>query len=417
MKKMHSLFAALRRANLGGALVGMVTAGLTLGVLTFFSLYTQVNANLELIARTIAYSTEAALMFNDQITTHEILQQIVQKENLEMATITTHTGEVFAHIEHPTDTGKILRQFINRLVFPTDTTVPVISAANQTLGVVAIRGDGNVFVVFFTKMVSAIVLSLFLTGLATLLFTRNAERNIARQLDTLSKNMLMRHALRSQDEAYFQITEFHHINIQFKSILAELDAKNAELIAHQMRLEDANSSLNYQANHDELTGLANRAYFNRCLDIAVAHAQSEGSQLAVLYLDSDHFKSINDQYGHGVGDMYLVKTAQSIRKAVRHSDIVARLGGDEFAVLLAPLEVPGIAQRVAEKILKTPDLVILNNGQELSFKLSISIGIALFPNTGHDSDSLLLAADHAMYTAKHGGGQHYHIAPTNWASA
>jgi diguanylate cyclase (GGDEF)-like protein len=414
MKNMLTLFAALRRANLGGALVGMITAGLALSALTFFSLRAQVNANLDLVARTIAYSAEAALMFNDEITTYEILQRIVQQENLEMATVTTHTGETLAHMEQPRDdTGSALRQFINRQVFPEATTTSVISPSGQVLGTVTIRGDGAVFVAFFTKMASAIIVSLLLTGLATLLFTRHAERKIASQLDTLAKNVLMRHNLRAQEQTHFQIAEFHHINTQFRNVLAELDAKNAELIAHQMNLEDANASLNYQANHDELTGLANRTYFNRCLDLAISHAKAEGTRLAVLYLDSDRFKAINDQYGHAVGDMYLIETAHSIRRAVRRSDIVARLGGDEFAVLLAPLEVPGIAQRVAEKILETPKIFILNNGEELVFQLSISIGIARFPDSGHDGDSLLLAADHAMYTAKNKGGSTYHIALPN----
>jgi diguanylate cyclase (GGDEF)-like protein len=411
MKKMLTLFAALRRANLGGALVGMITAGLTLSVLTFFSLRAQVNANLDLVARTIAYSTEAALMFNDKITTHEILQRIAQQENLETATVSSHTGEVLAHLEQPDgDTGSALRQFINRQVFPAATTAPVVSTSGQIIGTVSIRSNGAIFAAFFMKMASAITLSLLLTGLATLLFTRNTEQKIASQLDTLSKNILMRNKLRSHEGMHFQIAEFHHINTQFENMLMELDAKNAELVAHQMNLENVNASLNYKANHDELTGLANRTYFSKCLDLAISHAQAELGQLAVLYLDSDRFKAINDQYGHAVGDMYLVEMAQSIRKAVRRSDIVARLGGDEFAVLLAPLETPGIAQRVAENILTSPELLILNNGQELSLKLCVSIGIACFPDTGHDSNSLLLAADHAMYAAKNGGGQRYHFA-------
>jgi diguanylate cyclase (GGDEF)-like protein len=408
VKKPLTLFAALRHANLGIALICMITAGLALGILTFFSLRTQVNTNLKLVARTIAYSTEAALMFNDKLTAYEILQQIARQENLEQAAITTHTGEVFAHVEQA-DAGNSLHRAINQLVFPSATTTPITSM-NQTLGLVTIRGNSTIFIAFFIKMVSVIIVSLFLAGFITLSFTRRMERKITSQLDTLAKNTLMRHTLRSQEESGLQIAEFQQINTQFRNLLAELDARNTELTLRQANLENTNAFLDYQANHDELTELVNRAYFNNRLNQAIECARKDGSHLAVLYLDSDHFKAINDQYGHTVGDMYLIKTAQSIRQAVRRSDIVARLGGDEFAVLLAPLEAPTIARRAAEKILETPEIAILNDGRELVFALDISIGIAIFPDMAHDSDSLLMAADHAMYIAKRAGGRRYHIA-------
>lgn len=409
-QKTTTLFAALRRANLGGALAGMATAGLMLGVLMFFSLRAQVTTNLDLIARTIAYSTEAALMFNDHITTQEILAQIAQKENLAMATVTNLAGDVLAHCKQDSD-GNNFNQWIDRLVFPSPTEIPVISN-DQPLGRISIRGNGEVFVIFFSKAVIAIIVSILLTGAATVFFTRKAERSITLQLDTLAKNTLMRHVLRTQGarEEPLHIAEFQQINTQFCDLLAELDAKTAELLTHKMSLEDANASLTYQANHDELTNLGNRAYFNDCLEHALAHIRDNGGYLAILYMDSDHFKEINDQYGHAVGDMFLVKTAQSIQHAVRRSDAVARLGGDEFAVLLAPLESSEVARRVAEKILATPDLHILDHGRELTFKLSISVGIAIYPDAGEDGETLLKAADQAMYISKKSGGRRYTIA-------
>ncbi|MDR2164965.1 MAG: diguanylate cyclase [Zoogloeaceae bacterium] len=402
-----TLFAALRHANLGGALAGMVTAGLMLGVLMFFSLRAQVTANLDLIARTIAYSTEAALMFNDTVTTQEILAQIAQQEKLAMATVINQAGEVLAHTGQDGN-RKTVNLLIDHLVFPSPTEVRVVSH-QQILGRVSIRGNGEVFALFFLKAVIAIVVSLLLTGVATLFFTRKAERSITRQLDTLAKNTLIRRMSRAPGEP-LKIAEFQQIDTQFRDLLAELDAKTAELVAHKMSLEDANASLSYQANHDELTDLGNRAYFNDCLARVLARASTHGGMLAILYMDSDHFKKINDQYGHAVGDLFLVKTAQSIQRAVRRSDTVARLGGDEFAVLLAPLESLDVAQRVAEKILATPDLVILDNGKELVFKLSISIGIAIYPDAGEDSKTLLKAADRAMYTSKKSGGGCYSVA-------
>jgi len=399
-----TLFFALRQANLGGALVGMATAGMLLGVLMFFSLRAQNNEHLNLVARTIAYSVEASLMFNDGVTAQEILDQIAQKEHLDLALVVDQKGNVLARIGDDEQEGN-LNRLIGRLVFPSPTEVDVVS--NQhLLGHVVIRGNGGMFALFFLKAIIAIVISLLVTGAATLFFTRKAERNIISQLDILAKNTLMRHVRRTQEQA-LGIAEFQQINTQFRDLLVELEAKNTELTEHQMKLEDKNASLAYQANHDELTGLGNRAYFNRCLDIAIANAEAHGGQLAILYLDSNHFKAINDQYGHAVGDMYLILTAQSIQHAVRRADVVARLGGDEFAVLLAPLESPAVACRVAEKILSAPEFSILDRGQELMLHLDISIGIAIYPDAGKNRNDLLKSADQAMYASKKTEGKRY----------
>ncbi|MDR3352479.1 MAG: diguanylate cyclase [Zoogloeaceae bacterium] len=412
-QKTRTLFTALHQANLIGAVVSMIVAGVTLSILTLFTLWAQVNANLELVARTIAYSTEAALMFDDGVTAQEILAETLERENLEMAMVVSRSGKVLAHAEEEERERNGFDHFMNRLLFPGDTVIPVMNGG-ESLGKVAIRGDGAILRVFFLKMTGAILVCLILTGLSALWVTRKAERQITSQLDALAKNTFLRHTLRTQGETRLHISEFQQINTQFKALLAELDAKNAELLARQMRLEDVNASLNYQATHDDLTGLANRAYFNDCLERAIALARSGGGKLAVLYLDSDHFKSINDRHGHTVGDMYLVQTAQSIRQAVRHSDLVARLGGDEFAVLLSPIDSLANARRVARKILDTPDIVLTHEGRELPFTLRLSVGIAIFPKTGHDGESLILAADHAMYRAKKAGGHRYCEAAGNF---
>jgi len=404
-----TLFTALRRANLGGALVAMITAGILLGVLMFFSLHAQVNANLDMVARSIAYSVEASLMFKDKVTAQEILEQIAQREKLNQAWVIDQENNVLARVERNLET-RGLNDMIGQLVFPLPTEVPVMSN-QRLLGHVAIRSDGSEFGMFFLKASITLVISLLVTGCASLVFTRKAERDIVGQLDILAKNTLMRHTPRDQ-EPQLGIAEFQQINTQFLSLLTELEAKNAELIAYQTDLEDINASLAYQANHDELTNLGNRAYFNSCLDVALAYAKVHNGQLAILYLDLDCFKPINDQYGHAVGDMYLVRTAQSIQHAVRRSDVVARLGGDEFAVLLAPFDSPMVARRVAEKILATPVFSILDQGLELMLSLEISIGIAIYPDAGQDAEALLKAADEAMYSAKKKGGGCYIIAPS-----
>jgi diguanylate cyclase (GGDEF)-like protein len=151
------------------------------------------------------------------------------------------------------------------------------------------------------------------------------------------------------------------------------------------------------AYEDGLTGLPNRAMFNEQLEQEVRRSRRSGAAVAVLLLDLDRFKAINDTLGHPVGDQALREVGRRVRGALRESDIVARLGGDEFAVMLAT----GDAERapaVAAKIAKSLEEPIVIEGQ--SMDLGASIGIAHFPRHAEDASGLLRAADVAMYAAK-----------------
>lgn len=153
---------------------------------------------------------------------------------------------------------------------------------------------------------------------------------------------------------------------------------------------------------DSLTGLANRTLLLDRLQSALQRARRDEQSLALLYLDLDRFKQVNDNFGHAVGDLLLQQTAQRILQVVRQSDTVARFGGDEFVVLLPQLPQPETAALVAEKIRQALMLPFLLAGQQLV--VSPSIGIALFPEHGADSRQLLQKADSAMYHAKRHGG-------------
>ncbi len=154
----------------------------------------------------------------------------------------------------------------------------------------------------------------------------------------------------------------------------------------------------YQARHDDLTGLPNRLLFKERLSSEISFAQREGRIMALLFIDLDRFKSINDTLGHSAGDELLKETAQRLRRCNRGSDTVARLGGDEFAIILPAI--PGIqsAATVAEHILQTFLQPFVVTGQEIY--ISASIGIAISPTDGNDSEDLLRKADTAMYRAK-----------------
>lgn len=160
--------------------------------------------------------------------------------------------------------------------------------------------------------------------------------------------------------------------------------------------------LKYQALHDGLTDLPNRTLFNERLEQAVLGSARQVMPFAVLMMDLDGFKEVNDNLGHHIGDLLLQRFAGRLRHLLRGSDTVARLGGDEFAVLITDVVDARRAALLAQKVvdsLKQTSLL-----REHKLHIGVSIGISLFPDHGHTSELLLRCADTAMYVAKRGGG-------------
>ena len=165
--------------------------------------------------------------------------------------------------------------------------------------------------------------------------------------------------------------------------------------------KEKENRLKYQATHDYLTGLPNRFLFEDRLEQALSKAKRQKTFVAVLYIDLDNFKSINDAMGHGAGDLVLQKLSQEIRSALRESDTIARIGGDEFVVLLDDLKEERAAVLVANNILQAFLVTIDVQGRDIS--LRASMGISIYPRDGSDAQFLMQASDAAMYHAKNEG--------------
>lgn len=165
--------------------------------------------------------------------------------------------------------------------------------------------------------------------------------------------------------------------------------------------KDIEEHMQHMAQYDALTHLPNRALFNDRLQQALAAAKRNQTRLALMFIDLDKFKPVNDTYGHGVGDLLLKDVALRIQDCLRESDTAARIGGDEFVILLPVIEMEQDAMRVGEKILDA-----LNRPFELAghtLKIGASIGVAVYPDHGSDEKLLVKSADIAMYYAKKNG--------------
>ena len=198
---------------------------------------------------------------------------------------------------------------------------------------------------------------------------------------------------------------------ELQRLVAELDARNRQLEVEIAERKRAEQEVRHRATHDTLTELPNRALFMDRVEQALQRADRQRSQLALLYLDIDGFKPVNDTLGHHAGDLLLQQIAQRLGSAVRKSDTVARLGGDEFAVVVQDTaESPDSAEQLARKlldILALPFVLDLGPSGPARVIIGASIGISLFPDHCRGAtdrrEALIRAADGAMYAAKQGG--------------
>ena len=169
--------------------------------------------------------------------------------------------------------------------------------------------------------------------------------------------------------------------------------------------------ITHMAYFDEITNLPNRRLFNDRLYVAISNANRYRQRLAVMFLDLDGFKDVNDALGHHTGDQLLREIAYRLNQTVRKSDTIARMGGDEFTVLLTQVEHESNITNVADKILEAVRQPVVLDGNTIS--ITISIGIAQYPDNGKDVNTLLKSADIALYRAKESGKNNYQFSSFN----
>ena len=203
--------------------------------------------------------------------------------------------------------------------------------------------------------------------------------------------------------ATFWVTQGIRRQGRYAAALAQADQNNRALIS---QLEEEKRRAFVMAAHDPLTGLPNRRMFNELLNSHLQQAKRNRKHYALMYMDLDRFKQVNDTLGHHVGDLLLQAVSARLRSLLRESDLIARLGGDEFAILLTALPRADDAAVVASKIVTElckpfPNL----DGHDI--EVSPSIGVALFPRDGNDTDALCRNADAAMYQSKRAGRARY----------
>ncbi len=199
-----------------------------------------------------------------------------------------------------------------------------------------------------------------------------------------------------------------YLSVTYIPIFAEDKVNGVFGIAKDLtQLKETEKKINHLAYHDPLTGLPNRRYFESLLDQAIAEAEVNNKMLAVLFLDLDHFKIINDTLGHSTGDDLLVAVGQRLSQSLANDHITARHGGDEFILLLKSIDHIEQVINNAEKVLGNLQQPFLINNHRVS--VTPSIGISIYPEDANNSQTLMKHADKAMYRVKYQGKNHYSI--------
>ncbi len=399
--------------------------------LTSDRLYSQKNVgdNLGIMADMIAANSAAAILFGDPAAASETLGFLKLQDNIEAGVIYDVNNGIFAVYQK--------RGMSAQLPVPDLQTENVLFRGDyvelfsdiiyqgEKIGVVYLRSDMRAIherLVWFLGIVAAVLLVSLLVAyslsaqmqhiITAPLFRLSA---IARRIST-ERNYSLRVGGEGRDELGSLIVDF---NIMLEEIQArdeklkthqeelearvaqrtrELERANLELASSKEQAESVAKRMQFHAHHDSLTGLPNRVLLNDRIKTELAHARREQSILALLFLDLDRFKIINDSLGHATGDQLLRIISRRVKDCVRDGDTVARLGGDEFMVLLPRITSASDAGRISNKIIDSLTEPVSCNGHDLH--ITTSVGISVYPFDGTDPETLVRNADISMYRAK-----------------
>ena len=393
-KPRRTLDSVLRRAHLSVSLIAVLAAGLTLTAVALLALRVYSDQNLRLVARSMSYTVEGAVVFGDALVAKEALALIGVNEDIDQAQVSDMAGKVLARWERGEHgTRYYIERALTGWMLPDSLTLPVMRN-NQAIGSLTLVPHSRSLLPFLLSGLSCLLACLVLSLVVAVRLSRRMETEITSPLRHLAETA---HRVR-RDRSFelrvppANIAELNQISDDFNALLDELEA-------WQSHLQKEHASLSHRANHDSLTGLSNRAFMEAELERAILEARIGNGKVAVLFLDSDRFKYINDTFGHASGDRVLVTIAARIKQQLREGDLVARLGGDEFAILLKPLRNSSDAMHIADNIIAAMAQAIeLPTGN--SIVSSLTIGVAVFPDHAIDAVSLVGAADEAMYRAK-----------------
>lgn len=388
------------------ALVGNISIVLIL-LYEFYNERQLLESHVKTLSMVIADNIAPALLFDDKDQVQKILQTLRHKQEVQYAyAYNDKDQELGAYqnsqsraldskrLEAVKTSGTLIWKGLKLYIH-----TPV-KADGQVVGTVVIVASIYAFIYQMLVEILILLLIIVIAILATYKHRRKLLESILipiGELNTLTSEIIETKNLRIKIPVYNE-DEIGELAKNFNVMLEKLDLSHTELNLQK-------DSLAYKAHHDALTGLPNRALFNDRLEQAITKARRHKEEIAIFFIDLDHFKEINDTLGHEMGDEVLKFFAQRLKDSVRTEDTIARMGGDEFMVIMENLQSSDAISVVANKIVSiVKEPIVLG---EKTLHLGTSIGISVYPHNGESSEILLKNADSAMYKAKDAGRDNY----------
>jgi diguanylate cyclase (GGDEF)-like protein len=356
------------------------------------------RSRLSTLADVVGQNSAAALHFSDATAAVEVLEALRAEAPITSACLYEVSGGLFARYQRdkgPAACPENLAQ-VETAVEDYSRVVRPVLRHGEAAGTLYLRSDLQQLQERRRRLLSLaaglLIAALAVGGFSGFLLQRRVSRPVL-ELALAMRRVTDDHNFAERVEVIGN-DEIARLSVGFNTMLAEIERR-------EVAKKKAEAALKQQAFCDALTGLPNRRLLTDRLCQTLAGAERRGQQVALLYIDLDGFKLVNDSLGHQVGDRLLVNVATRLRSRVRAADTLARLGGDEFTVVLGTLGHISEAATVADALLKVLAEPFVIGEHELT--ISASIGISVYPDNAADSSALLQQADSAMYAAKRGG--------------
>lgn len=387
-----TFISTLRRISLTCIIITMTLIWLLLSVVSVFTLQQYAQKNLEFTGITMSHSLEAALVFGDAAAASSVLTTLGEQGYYSAAEVLDRDKKLLAGWNwSPDDTHSTFNGLLSRWLLPSPVTQPVLHNG-FFIGEVRLQAFDNLIGHYILLSLLVLTGCIIFASAISFLIARRLHRGVADALQNITDVV---HDVRtnrnfSRRVSNERIAEFHLFAQDFNSLLDEMEE-------WQLRLQAKNAQLLRTALHDPLTGLANRSAFRSNIATLMKETTSRASS-ALLFLDGDNFKSINDTWGHAAGDCVLIEVARRLMEFGAGHHLAYRIGGDEFAMILADVHSDAEVQRIAALLSQQFTRPIdLRNGSTATMTLSIGYALTWEHAT---AESLLELADKNMYQVK-----------------
>ncbi len=385
-----SLHALFRKSQFTIFAITFVICSCTFATISMFTMETYAKQNLKLLSQTVLERIQPAVVFKDKGAIDQILDDYTREHAIRSIHVYDPQQQLLAESTKKIANTSFLQDLLDKW-FLHDPVKLMIVHHKKKVGELVLYGSSENILHFLKTIIIGLAISMFFIVIALLWSVNLTYRQIMQAIKPLTHIA----QLVSDQKAYNlrfpnnHIKEFQNLNTVFNELLEEIQIWNNNL-------QKENRQLSFQAHHDQLTSLPNRHYFyEELLNIFENPLFRHNS--ALIFIDNNKFKLINDQFGHLAGDAVLREMAQRLKLSVRQEDFIARLGGDEFAIILHAIHHADHLKAIAEGLLASSIEPLNFNGEIIHFGFSLGIAFSQFAENPED---LVMQADQAMYKAK-----------------